>query len=47
MIRLDTGDITTVESYGDFNYGTEIQSVNGIRNTDIIDVRPRVSEYSV
>ena len=43
----DTGDITTVESYGDFNYGTEIQSVNGIRNTDIIDARPRVSEYSV
>jgi len=43
----DTGDFTTVGSYNDFNYATEIQSVNGISNADIIDIRPRVSSYSV
>ncbi len=43
----DDGDITTVDSYSTFNYSTEIQSVNGIRNTDLIDIRPRVSDYSV
>ena len=43
----DTGDITTVNSYNEFKYGTEISAVNGIRNTDIIDARPRVSDYSV
>ena len=43
----DEGDITTVESYDSFNYGTQIKSVNGIRNTDIIDIRPRVSNYVV
>ena len=43
----DTGDITLANSYGDFNYTTEIGSVNGVRNTDIIDGRPRVSNYTV
>tara|TARA_B100001109_G_scaffold41369_1_gene32690 strand:- start:9145 stop:16611 length:7467 start_codon:yes stop_codon:yes gene_type:complete len=43
----DTGDVTTVESYRNFNYSTEIPSVNGIRNSDIIDIRPRVSTYTV
>jgi len=43
----DTGDITTVNSYGGFDYGTEIPRVNGNRNTDLIDARPRVGEYSV
>ena len=43
----DTGDVTTVESYRNFNYSTEIPSVNGIRNSDIIDIRPRVSSYAV
>ena len=43
----DDGDITTVDSYSTFNYSTEIQSVNGIRNTDLIDIRPRVSDYTV
>jgi len=43
----DTGDVITVESYKNFNYSTEIQSVNGIRNSDIIDIRPRVSNYTV
>ena len=42
----DDGDITTVESYDNFNYSTQIQTVEGIRNTDIIDIRPRVSVYT-
>tara|TARA_R100001594_G_scaffold5882_2_gene17438 strand:+ start:436 stop:8124 length:7689 start_codon:yes stop_codon:yes gene_type:complete len=42
----DTGDITTINSYNEFNYGTEISSVNGVRNSDIIDARPRVSDFS-
>jgi len=43
----DTGDITTVNSYNSFNYTTEINSINGVRNTDVIDARPRVKEYTV
>jgi len=43
----DDGDITTKNSYDTFNYTTEIQTVNGIRNTDLIDIRPRVSDYIV
>jgi len=43
----DNGDIITVESYNDFNYSTEVKAVNGILNTDIIDLRPRVSDYAV
>ncbi len=43
----DTGDITTVNSYEGFDYGTEIQSIKNFRNTDIIDVRPRVNDYSI
>ena len=43
----DDGDITTKNSYDTFNYTTEIQTVNGVRNTDLIDIRPRVSDYVV
>jgi len=43
----DDGDITTVDSYSGFDYTTEIQTVNSTRNSDIIDIRPRVSTYSV
>ena len=43
----DDGDITTVNSYNTFDYTREINSINGIRNTDIIDIRPRVSSYEV
>ncbi|MEC7713294.1 MAG: DUF4815 domain-containing protein, partial [Candidatus Thermoplasmatota archaeon] len=43
----DDGDITTKNSYDTFNYSTEIPTVNGIRNTDLIDIRPRVSDYIV
>jgi len=43
----DNGDIVTVESYKNFDYSTEIKTVDNYRNTDIIDLRPRVSEYTV
>ena len=42
----DDGDITTVNSYNTFDYGTEIQDVNFIRNSDIIDIRPKVNDIS-
>ena len=42
----DDGDITTVNSYRNFNYATEIKSINGVSNADIIDIRPRVSDYT-
>jgi hypothetical protein len=43
----DDGDITTVNSYSTFDYAKEIQSINQSSNSDIIDIRPRVSSYSV
>ena len=43
----DDGDITTHNSYNIFEYGSEIQTVNGNRNTDIIDIRPKVSDYTL
>jgi hypothetical protein len=43
----DDGDITTVNSYSTFDYGSEIKLINGISNSDIIDIRPRVSSYTV
>ena len=43
----DDGDITTVESYDSFNYSREIKSIDRISNADIIDIRPRVSDYTV
>jgi len=41
----DDGDITTVDSYTGFDYSNDIQTINRIRNTDIIDIRPRVDNY--
>ena len=44
----DDGDITTVASYSkSFNYDTEIRTVNSERVSDIIDIRPSVSDYVV
>jgi hypothetical protein len=43
----DDGDITTVNSYDTFDYDKEIQNVNTISNSDIIDIRPRTSSYTV
>ena len=41
----DDGDITTVNSYDQFDYTTEIKDIQLNRNTDIIDIRPRVSTF--
>tara|TARA_R100001594_G_scaffold11834_3_gene26531 strand:- start:134 stop:8512 length:8379 start_codon:yes stop_codon:yes gene_type:complete len=41
----DTGDFTTRNSYVNFNYG-RLPSIGGNRVTDIIDIRPRVSDFS-
>ena len=43
----DSGDVTTVESYSAFDYGKEISKINGIRTTDLVDLRPRVSTYTL
>ena len=41
----DTGDITTVNSYKNFDYG-DIPEINEERTSDFIDIRPRVSDFS-
>jgi hypothetical protein len=42
----DSGDITTANSYGQFDY-CDLDVVNGNKVCDIIDIRPRVSDYVV
>ena len=43
----DLGDITTVNSYNNFDY-CDISPVDGgLSKSDILDIRPKVSEYSV
>lgn len=42
----DDGDITTRNSYFECDYTKEIGSVDNIRLTDTIDIRPRVSNYT-
>ena len=41
----DTGDITTANSYDNFNY-SKLPQINNSRVSDILDIRPRVSEFS-
>jgi hypothetical protein len=43
----DDGDITTVESYKQFNYSKDILSVGNVSPKDTIDIRPRVSQFNV
>jgi hypothetical protein len=43
----DDGDITTANSYQLFDYKDDITYYEGFRMTDIIDIRPRVSDYTV
>ena len=43
----DTGDITTSDSYESFDYCSEIPYYENIKNSDVIDIRPRVNEYTV
>jgi hypothetical protein len=42
----DTGNVLTVNSYDNFNY-CSIPRVNKISNANLIDFRPRVSDYTV
>ena len=43
----DEGDITTKNSYDTWDYSREIPYLDGERVTDMIDIRPKVSNYSV
>ena len=43
----DDGDITTINSYDSFDYSNEIRSIGSISNSDIIDIRPRTSNYEI
>ena len=43
----DTGDVTTLNSYADFDYDEIPYFKSRIRNSDMLDIRPRVSEYTV
>jgi len=42
----DTGDMFTSESFDNELYSNDIPSFNGVRNTDILDIRPRVGDYN-
>jgi hypothetical protein len=42
----DSGDITTKNSYDAFDY-CDLSKINGVRTSDIIDIRPRVPKYTV
>ena len=41
----DTGDITTVNSYDNFDYD-DLHVINNCRVSDLIDIRPRVSDFT-
>jgi len=41
----DTGDVTTVNSYNNFEY-KNLHDIDGKRVSDIIDIRPRVTDFS-
>lgn len=42
----DTGDLITANSYQQFDY-CDINKINEIRNTDLLDIRPRVASSTV
>jgi len=42
----DTGDITTIDSYSNFNYSNEIPTVSTYKTSDIIDYRLIVSSFT-
>lgn len=46
FLESDSGDITTASSYAQFDY-CNVPTFSGIKNTDIIDVRPRVSSPTI
>jgi len=41
----DAGDLTTPSSYKNFDYG-DLPEINDTRVSDILDIRPRVSDFS-
>lgn len=41
----DIGDLITANSYSNYDFGSDIPSLNGERNNDYLDLRPRVAEY--
>ena len=43
----DDGDLTTVNSYDEFNYARDLSGPGGLSVSDIIDIRPRVSDYTI
>lgn len=45
-LTSDVGDIVTVNSYSNFDY-CDLPEVNQISVSDIVDVRPRVSDFTV
>tara|TARA_B100000085_G_scaffold39127_1_gene32260 strand:- start:9722 stop:17257 length:7536 start_codon:yes stop_codon:yes gene_type:complete len=40
------GDFVSVDSYGRDRYGNDISTINGVRNSDMIDLRPRVTSFN-
>ena len=42
----DNGDFVSADSYARDRYGKDIPTIDGYRNTDIIDLRPRVSQFN-
>ena len=42
----DYGDVISVNSYPSNTYGKDIPVFDNSRNTDVIDIRPRVSDYN-
>jgi hypothetical protein len=42
----DEGDFVAVDSYDADRYAKDVPVLNGLRNTDIIDLRPRVDDFS-
>ena len=42
----DTGTLVTANSYENFDY-SDIPTVDGLRQSDIIDIRPKVKSYAV
>ena len=40
------GDFVSVDSYGRDRYGYDISTINGVRNSDMIDLRPRVTSFN-
>ena len=43
----DTGEIISVNSYPDANFKHDVLSYGNVRLTDYVDLRPRVSKYSL